>query len=114
VIGTPDENEDLSFIKHEEAKKYLKCFKACPKSDLGEMYPAVDKGGIRLLEKMIEFNPTKRISAEDALKDEYFDEIRLDNQEKFEPLIIDLSFIDRFHEGELTMDQLKQMVTDLI
>jgi serine/threonine protein kinase len=43
------------------------------------MYPASDKRGIRLLEKMLKFNPTKRVSAEEALKDEYFDEIRLEN-----------------------------------
>lgn len=79
VIGTPGEDEDLSFIKHEKALKYLRCFKPCPKMDLGQdMYPAVDKRGIKLLNRMLEFNPNKRISAEDALKDEYFDEIRLD------------------------------------
>lgn len=42
------------------------------------MYPAVDKRGIELLNSMLEFNPNKRISAEDALKDEYFDEIRME------------------------------------
>jgi len=63
----------------------LKCFKATPKIDLGkEMYPAANKQGIQLLEQMIEFNPNKRISVEDALKNEYFDEIRLENQEKFD------------------------------
>ena len=78
------------------------------------MYPAVDKRGITLLEKMLEFNPNKRLSAEEALWDEYFDEIRLDNQEKFEAIKIDLSFIDRFHEGELSMDDMKQIVTEKI
>ena len=43
VIGTPKDEEDLSFIKHEEATKYLKCFKPCPKTDLSQMYPATDK-----------------------------------------------------------------------
>jgi hypothetical protein len=32
---------------------------------------------------MLEFSPIKRISAEDALKDPYFDEIRLPEQEEF-------------------------------
>lgn len=78
------------------------------------MYPACDKRGIRLLEKMLEFNPAKRISAEEALRDEYFDEIRVESQEKFEPAEIDLSFIDRFQEGELSMEQLKEMATSII
>ena len=42
------------------------------------MYPAVEEKGIRLLECMLEFSPNMRISAEDAMKDEYFDDIRLE------------------------------------
>jgi len=32
---------------------------------------------------MLEFSPAKRITAENALKDPYFDEIRLPEQEMF-------------------------------
>ena len=66
------------------------------------MYPAVEDRGIELLNKMLEFNPDKRISAEEALSDPYFDEIRLEEQEEFDPCEIDLTFIDKFHEGELS------------
>jgi len=45
---------------------------------------------------MLVFNPNKRISAEEALKDPYFDEIRLEEQEEFEPVDIDLCFIDKY------------------
>lgn len=41
------------------------------------MYPGTDPRGLFLLERMLDFNPTKRISAEELLKDEYFDDIRL-------------------------------------
>jgi serine/threonine protein kinase len=43
---------------------------------------------------MLKFNPHERISAEEALKDPYFDDIRLEDQEEFETCDIDLSFIE--------------------
>lgn len=79
IIGTPSSEEDLKFIKSAEAKKYLKCFKPCEKIDLKELYPATDPRGLQILAKMLEFNPTKRISAEEAMMDEYFDEVRIDS-----------------------------------
>jgi serine/threonine protein kinase len=79
VIGTPKPDEDLSFIKDEEAQRYVKCFRACEPIDLQEMYPAVESRGLELLKKMLKFSPNERISAEEALKDPYFDDIRLED-----------------------------------
>lgn len=102
VIGTPNPDEDLSFIKHDEARKYLKCFKPCERLDLNTMYPATEPRGLFLLQKMLEFNPNNRISALEALSDPYFDEVRVEEQEQFEVCNIDLSFIDKYQEGELS------------
>jgi serine/threonine protein kinase len=57
--------------------KYLNSFPQKEKIDLYDKYPGTDENGIKLLYKMLEFNPYKRISAEEALKDSYFDEIRI-------------------------------------
>ena len=72
------------------------------------MYPGTDSRGLYLLERMLDFNPTKRISAEELLKDSYFDDIRLTEQEVFEPCAIDLKFDD----DELTVEELRELVVE--
>jgi len=52
---------------------------------------------------MLEFNPSKRISAEQAVLNPYFDEVRLPEQETFDVLPIDLTFDDE----ELSVDDVK-------
>ena len=84
VIGTPQTQEDLEFIKDDsKALRYVKSFKVQPPIDLEDKYPGTDPRGLQLLSKMLEFSPMKRVTAEEALKDSYFDEIRLPEQEMF-------------------------------
>jgi serine/threonine protein kinase len=64
--------------------------------------------------KMIAFDPNQRISAEDALKDPYFDDIRLEDQEENAQIEIDLSFIDKYHEGQLSPDEMKALILKYI
>jgi len=57
--------------------KYIKSFKKKEKADLSEKYPGTQLKGLELLSKMLQFNPVKRISAEEALADSYFDDVRI-------------------------------------
>ena len=59
---------------------------------------------------MLEFNPNKRISAEEILSDPYFDDVRIPEQENFETCEIDLNFDD----VELSIEELRQLVVDEI
>ena len=43
VIGTPNDPEDLNFIKQENAKKYIRSFPKKDKLDLFEKYPGTDE-----------------------------------------------------------------------
>jgi hypothetical protein len=57
---------------------------------------------------MLEFNPDKRISAEEALKNSYFDEIRILEQENFEVCNINLKFDD----ADMTVEEVRKLVVD--
>jgi len=63
---------------------------------------------------MLIFNPEQRISSYEALKDSYFDEVRIEEQEEEIGNLIDLSFIDKYQEGELKMGELKIMIEKTI
>ena len=60
---------------------------------------------------MIAFNPNKRPSAQEALEDPYFDDIRLPEQERFETPIINLP-VDDEGRSDLSMDELKRMIIE--
>lgn len=67
-------------------------FKKREKIDFKEKYPGTEQRGLDLLSRMLEFNPDKRITAEEAIKDSYFDDVRIPEQEEFEICNIDLAF----------------------
>ena len=52
-----------------------------PPANLADIYPGTDHRAIELLRKMLEFNPSKRITATEAIQDIYFDDVRLPEQE---------------------------------
>ena len=83
VIGTPRDEADLSFITSEKSLAYVKSYPPQEPLDLEDKYPGTDPEGLRLLQRMLEFSPMKRISAEEAIKDKYFDEVRISEQEVF-------------------------------
>ena len=83
------------------------------KIDLAAKYPATESQGIDLLQRLLEFNPNKRPTAAEALKDPYFDDIRLPEQEKFETPHINLP-VDDEGKSDLSIAELKKMVLDEI
>jgi serine/threonine protein kinase len=83
--------------------------------NLEDKYPGTDPRGLHILSQMLQFNPERRITAEDALKDPYFDDIRLPDQETFnddEEAHCDIDL--RFDDKELSMDELRTLIIEEI
>ncbi|KHJ75748.1 hypothetical protein OESDEN_24636, partial [Oesophagostomum dentatum] len=80
VIGSPSE-EDLKCIMNEKARSYLKSLPQRAKVDWTAIYPNADPRSLDLLDKMLTFDPTRRIDVEEALAHPYFVEYYDPNEE---------------------------------
>ena len=75
LIGTPSD-EELSFINDITALNYIKSFPKKIKKDFSLIFKGSSKECIDLLERMLTFNPEKRINLEECLNHEFFLDIR--------------------------------------
>eukprot|EP00921_Rhytidocystis_pertsovi_P015753 GHVQ01024992.1.p1 GENE.GHVQ01024992.1~~GHVQ01024992.1.p1 ORF type:complete len:233 (+),score=19.97 GHVQ01024992.1:1340-2038(+) len=75
ILGTPSE-EDVESLEKEDAKRYIRIFHPREGINLQHRFPAASPEGVDLLQKMLVFNPNKRISIEDSLAHSLFRDIR--------------------------------------
>jgi len=59
-----------------QAKKYLKSLHNYQGKDFQKIYPAADPLALDLLRHLLQFNPEKRYTAEQALNHDFFKSIR--------------------------------------
>jgi serine/threonine protein kinase len=70
TLGTPSD-DDMKSISNEKALEYIKTLKKQKKIPFNKIFPKTSALALDLLDRMLEFNPSKRISVDDALKHPY-------------------------------------------
>jgi len=70
IIGTPDE-QDLYFVTSDKARRYLRQLPYAKPTDFKRLYPEANALACDLIQKMLAFNPEKRIDVEQCLKHPY-------------------------------------------
>lgn len=70
ILGSPQE-ADIEFIDNVKARKYIKSLPFTRGIHLSHLYPHADPLAIDLLQKMLVFDPTKRITVVEALQHPY-------------------------------------------
>ena len=73
VLGSPTQ-EDLNCILNDKARCYIQSLPYKPKLAWHMIYPTADPKALDLLNKMLTFNPNKRIEVQDALAHEYLEQ----------------------------------------
>lgn len=105
LTGLPNDS-DFGFVKSENARRYLRQLPVYEKQPLGEKFPKVSSLAIDLVEKMLTFDPTKRISVEDALAHPYLSTLHDVSDEPSCPA----PFTFDFEEHKLTEEHIRELI----
>lgn len=107
ICGSPSPDA-IASVKDARARAHLARMPRHPRRPLKELFPHSDPMAIDLLEKILEFNPVKRITAEEALQHPY---LRMDTVTKGTP--INMSEFE-FERKKLSIAELRRLFLEEI
>lgn len=101
--------EDYYGIKSRRAREYIRSLPFKKKIPWKAMFPKTSDLALDLLERLLAFNPVKRITVEDALKHPYLEPYHdPDDEPTADPIPEEFFDFDK-NKDNLTKEQLKRM-----
>ncbi|KAF5195794.1 Mitogen-activated protein kinase [Thalictrum thalictroides] len=107
VLGTPSA-ESIARIRNEKARRYLSSMRKKPPVPFSHKFPNADPLALRLLERLLAFDPKDRPSAETALSDPYFQGLANVDREPSTQAISKLEF--EFERRKLAKDDVRELI----
>ncbi|KAK3227875.1 hypothetical protein Dsin_007737 [Dipteronia sinensis] len=105
LIGSPDD-ASLGFLRSNNARRYVRQLPQCRKQQFATRFPNMSRGAIDLLEKMLVFDPNKRITVDEALCHPYFSSLHDLNDEPVCPR----PFRFDFDHSSCTEEHIKDLI----
>jgi serine/threonine protein kinase len=106
VRGTPDEGTK-KHISNEYALKYIESLPVKDKVPMGELFPSAPVEALDLLDKMLDMNPERRITVEDALMHPFLESMHDPEDEPAFEGSIDFTFEE---DSNLTLEKVKRFI----
>ena len=112
VIGSPDE-ESMGFVSDPNAVLYLKSLSQKKKNKINfkAKFPGSSEESLDLLQKMLIFDPKKRITVQESLEHPFFESIRDKSKEEEATFNLEFEFED---DNNLTIEKLRNLFITVI
>lgn len=113
MLGTRPADE-LAYIRSDQALQFLAGLPHRDTVPWATMFPEASEKAIDLLDKMLQFHPSKRISVLDSLHHPYFDSVRTQYPETDPVLPVGAGGLDFAFEGDesLTLNHFKRLIVE--
>ncbi|KAL8245905.1 hypothetical protein R6Q59_007121 [Mikania micrantha] len=107
LLGTPPP-ETIARIRNEKARRYLNSMRKKQPVPFAHKFPNVDPSALKLLERLIAFDPQDRPSAEESLADPYFNGLSCMDREPSTQTISKLEF--EFERRKLGKEDVRELI----
>ncbi|XP_061961181.1 mitogen-activated protein kinase homolog MMK2-like isoform X1 [Populus nigra] len=105
LIGSPDDFS-LGFLRSENARRYVRQLPQYPRQNFAARFPNMSAGAVELLEKMLVFDPNRRITVDEALCHPYLEPLHGINEEPVCPK----PFSFDFEQPSFTEENIKELI----
>uniref|UniRef100_A0A452ZXI0 Protein kinase domain-containing protein n=2 Tax=Aegilops tauschii subsp. strangulata TaxID=200361 RepID=A0A452ZXI0_AEGTS len=106
-LGSPSP-EIISRIRNEKARRYLSSMRKKLPVPFSEKFPKADPAAVKLLQKLLAFDPKDRPTAEEALADPYFNGLaKVEREPSCQP-ISKMEF--EFERRKFTREDIKELI----
>lgn len=109
VTGKPTE-EEIGAISNRQARDFLRKLPAFPRTDFAKLLPGVDAAGVDLIEKLLVFDPRRRLTAAAALAHPYLAEYRDEESERVANHTLDLNELEPPSEKKLGKEGIRALM----